>query len=386
MTARPLLIRYEALVESGALERDPAQIAALDRLEALAQALSRRTAPRLSGGPLATRLRGLLSRRAAPATRGLYIHGLVGRGKTTLMDLFFEALPLEAKRRAHFHAFMAEIHARLLRARQSDAADPLACVARDIAAQTRVLCFDEFSVTDIADASILSRLFAALLERGVVIVATSNVEPRRLYEGGRNRDLFLPFIALIEDRLDILRLDARADFRLEKTSLDDVYFTPADACARHALDTLFERLTGVAAGAPMRLRVAGRDVEIANAASRVARFQFAELCARPLGASDYLALAEAFDTIILENVPAMSFDRRNEAKRFITLVDVLYEKKTRLALSAETNAPDLYRAASGHEAQEFARTVSRLTEMRSEEYLMESTEPLTGASPTGLDA
>jgi len=368
LTPRPLLIRYENLVANGALERDGAQLAALERLEALARELTRRPPPPASG--LAARLGRLLGRRAPCRTpRGLYIHGLVGRGKTTLMDLFFAELALEEKRRAHFHAFMAEVHARLAAARRSAATDPLARVAQEIASETRVLCFDEFCVADIADATILSRLFTMLLERGVIVVATSNVEPRRLYEGGRNRDLFLPFIALIEERLDILRLDARADFRLEKTPLGETFFTPADARARAALDALFLRLTGVAQGAPMRLRVAGRDLTVPQAAGSVARFHFEELCARPTGAADYMALAAAFDAIIVDEVPAMTLERRDEAKRFITLVDVLYEKKTRLILSAHSEARDLYRAPTGHEAQEFARTVSRLIEMRSQDYL-----------------
>ncbi|PWB93338.1 cell division protein ZapE [Methylosinus sporium] len=373
MTApRPLLARYEELVASGALERDPAQLAGLERLEALARALARKSSPPAAAGGLAARLRGWLGRHAPCAgPRGVYIHGLVGRGKTTLMDLFFAELPLAEKRRAHFHAFMAEVHERLAAARRSAAPDPLAHIAQEIARETRVLCFDEFAVTDIADATILARLFTRLLAEGVVVVATSNVEPRRLYEGGRNRDLFLPFIALLEERLDIMRLDARADFRLEKIALGETYFTPADAGARSALDDLFLRLTGVATGAPTKLRVACHNVIVPQAAGRIARFSFEDLCARPIGASDYMALAEAFDTIFVDDVPAMNFERRNEAKRFITLVDILYEKKTRLILSAETEAQDLYHAPMGHEAQEFARAISRLIEMRSRDYLCE---------------
>ncbi|MBY6240125.1 cell division protein ZapE [Methylosinus sp. Sm6] len=363
----PLLARYEALIANGALERDPAQLEALARLEALALRLSEP-----EPGGIGARLRALLPGGAREAPRGLYIHGLVGRGKTTLMDLFFDAVAVEPKRRVHFHAFMGEVHARLLRARRAGESDPLARVARDIAGEARVLCFDEFSVTDIADATILSRLFTALLAQRVIIVATSNVEPRRLYEGGRNRDLFLPFIALVESRLDVLRLDARADFRLEKPALGEVFFTPADARAHAAVDALFAELAGAAKGVSTRLRVGGRDVEIPEAANGVARFDFTDLCSRPLGAADYLTLAESFDVIIVENVPAMTLDRRNEAKRFITLVDILYEKKTRLIVSAEAEADALYAAPTGHEAQEFARAASRLIEMRSGSYLEES--------------
>lgn len=374
-SAGPLLSRYDALVASGALERDPAQLAALQRLEALALRLSK---PAPSG--LAARIRAALpgGRRTPP--RGLYLHGLVGRGKTTLMDLFFEAVAVDAKRRVHFHAFMAEVHGRLLRARRAGEADPLARVARDLAQEARVLCFDEFSVTDIADATILSRLFTGLLAQEVVVVATSNVEPRRLYEGGRNRDLFLPFIALVEARLDIVRLDARADFRLEKPALAEVFFTPADAHARAAIDALFAELAGVRKGAPTRLRVGGREIDVPEASNGVARFDFEAICARPLGAADYFALADAFDTIIVENAPAMTFERRNEAKRFITLVDVLYERKTRLVLSAQTTAHALYHAPTGHEAQEFARTASRLIEMRSQDYLAQRERSFAPAS------
>lgn len=354
------------------MERDAAQVAALEKLDALARRLNERGSAGAKQGPraFAARALGWFSRKRTSdsAPRGLYIFGPVGRGKTTLMDLFFDALDIESKRRAHFHAFMADAHARLHRARQSAEADPVARVASDLAHETRVLCFDEFSVTDIADATILSRLFTALLAQSVVVVATSNVEPARLYEGGRNRELFLPFIALLQKRLDILRLDARTDFRLEKNALREVFFTPPGERSRHAIDALFLALTGAAKGAPVTLRVKSREIGVPEAAQRVARFQFEDLCSRPLGASDYLALSEAFDTIIVENAPAMSFDRRNEAKRFITLVDILYEKKVRLVLSAETEAHDLYDAPTGHEAQEFQRAASRLIEMRSEDY------------------
>lgn len=376
-TPRPLLSRYDALVASGAMERDAAQVAAVGKLDALARRL---TEPKGANSARCFAARVLewlrRGRQCDCVPRGLYIWGLVGRGKTTLMDLFFDALDVEAKRRAHFHAFMADVHARLHRARRMAEADPVARVASDIARETRVLCFDEFSVTDIADATILSRLFAALFAQGVIVVATSNVEPARLYEGGRNRDLFLPFIALLQERLDVLRLDARTDFRLEKDSLREVFFTPNGESSRHAIDALFRSLTGVAEGAPITLRVGSRDLYIPEAARRVARFQFEDICSRPLGASDYLALGERFDTIIVENAPAMNFDRRNEAKRFITLVDILYEKKVRLILSAEKEADELYHAPTGHEAQEFQRTASRLIEMRSEEYLRSAVEAI----------
>lgn len=381
-TAYPLLARYDALVESGAIERDEAQAALLRKLEALAKELAENGAsPGASGARaqgLAGRALSLFSRRPGARTppRGIYIWGEVGRGKTMLMDLFFERLAVENKRRVHFHDFMANVHERLRRAREEaldgERRDPVTIVAAELARETRALCFDEFAVTDIADATILSRLFSALFADGVVVVATSNVEPARLYEGGRNRELFLPFIALLRERADVFHLISRTDFRLEKISLDDVYHTPHGERSTRAIDALFCALTGKPRGKPATLEVQRRRIEIPQAAQGVARFDFAHLCSRPLGASDYMELARNFETIIVEGVPAMEFDRRNEAKRFITLVDVLYERKVRLVLSAEAEAEKLYRADHGHEAMEFRRTVSRLMEMRSAEYLRET--------------
>jgi len=372
----PLLARYDALVLAGAIERDGAQVAALEALERLAKTLQNQGAARAESRPgfsLAGRAPPLFRPRAARTTapRGLYLWGPVGRGKTMLMDLFFETLDLEDKRRVHFLSFMADVHDRLHHARQrgNGGCDPVARVAEDIASETRVLCFDEFSVSDIADATILARLFAALFAAGVVVVATSNVEAARLYEGGRNRDLFLPFIALLQQRMDCVELVARTDFRLEKQRFAETYLTPANEAAKQKIDALFHALTHGARAEPMTLRVKGRCVEIPRAAARVARFMFEEICGRPLGASDYAALAAHFDTILVENVPSMDLERRNEAKRFITLVDVLYERRVKLVVSAQSEPQGLYRADHGDEAREFERTASRLIEMRSGEYL-----------------
>ncbi|MBA1154993.1 AFG1 family ATPase [Microvirga sp. Marseille-Q2068] len=363
--------RYQALVTSGAIERDPAQLALLKRLEALAESLANH---RLARKPSA--LGWLFGKKSVEKTpRGLYVWGSVGRGKTMLMDLFFEALPVRRKRRVHFHAFMADVHERIHDYRQKlktgkvTGDDPIAPVAEALAQEAWVLCFDEFTVTDIADAMILGRLFTALFAHGVVVVATSNVEPDRLYEGGLNRSLFLPFIGLLQERMAVVKLESRTDFRLEKLAGSPVFYAPADQHAHLALTRAFKSLTGRESGKPVTLTVKGHPVEVPQAAGGVARFSFADLCSKPLGAADYLAVAEEFHTVILENIPVMPFERRNEAKRFILLIDALYDAHVKLLASAEAEVHELYRADSGREAFEFDRTVSRLIEMRSEEYL-----------------
>lgn len=362
--------RYEALIGSGSIERDPAQVALLRRLDALCESLS---AFRLARKTSA--LGWLFGKKSPAPPKGLYVWGSVGRGKTMLMDLFFEALPVQRRRRVHFHAFMADVHERIhawrqeLKAGRVSGDDPIAPVAEALAKEAWVLCFDEFTVTDIADAMILGRLFTALFAQGVVVVATSNVEPDRLYEGGLNRTLFVPFIGLLKERMEVVKLEARTDFRLEKLAGSPVYHTPADGRAHEALSLAFKRLTGHARGKAMTLTVKGHPLDVPEAANGVARFSFADLCAKPLGAADYLTLAAEFHTLILENIPTMNFERRNEAKRFILLVDALYDSHVKLLASAEAEAHDLYRAESGREAFEFDRTVSRLIEMRSQEYL-----------------
>jgi cell division protein ZapE len=292
-----------------------------------------------------------------------------------LMDLFFETAPVADKRRAHFHAFMADVHARVHAYRQKVRRgevrdpDPIGPVAADLADEASLLCFDEFSVTDIADAMILGRLFTALFAQGVTVVATSNVEPSRLYEGGLNRALFLPFLALLGQRMDIVMLDARTDFRLEKLGGADVWHVPADEAAGRALDDAFRRLTGGTKPVPVILSVQGRELLVPQAAQGVARFTFEELCQRPLGASDYLAIASRFHTVLLDAVPVMDFDQRNAAKRFITLIDAFYDGGVKLVASADAEPDDLYVAQDGREVFEFQRTASRLTEMRSHDYL-----------------
>ncbi|MDB5641485.1 MAG: ATPase [Hyphomicrobiales bacterium] len=371
MTPTSVLDLYYDLVASGDLECDPAQEAALEELDALARRLHDYKLP---GKPNA--LKRLFGRKPdTPPIRGLYIWGSVGRGKTMLMDLFFEAAPVARKRRVHFHAFMADVHARIhayrqkLKAGEVKGEDPLAPVAQDLARKAALLCFDEFAVTDIADAMILGRLFTALFAQGVVVVATSNVVPDRLYENGLNRALFVPFIDLLQERMEVLELQSRTDFRLEKLSNEPVYHVPADADAKRRIDRMFKKLTGLDHGRPGFVEVLGRKVKVPERAGGVARFRFADLCEQPLGATDYLELAQAFHTLIVEEIPVMDEAKRNEAKRFINLIDALYDRHVKLIASAAAEPTELYRARSGHEAFQFDRTASRLIEMRSTEYL-----------------
>ena len=361
---------YEARIRSGALDEDPAQAPIVQALDALATTLQAHRPARSPG-----MLGRLFGHKEEPAPRGLYVWGGVGRGKTMLMDIFFEALAVERKRRVHFHAYMADVHGRIhawrqaLKAGEVEGDDPIRPVAEALAREAWVLCFDEFVVTDIADAMILGRLFTVLFEKGVVVVATSNVPPTGLYREGLNRALFLPFVALLEDRMEVRELTSPTDHRLEKIGDTPVYYAPADHAARAALDALFARLAGGVAPGPATLAVQGRDVVVARQAPGIARFAFEEICERPLGASDYLAIARAYETVILDDVPVLSADQRNAARRFITLVDVLYERHVKLFLSAAAEPDDLYRAETGTETFEFARTASRLHEMRSREYL-----------------
>lgn len=364
--------RYDALVASGAIERDPAQLAVIRRLQALSQTLANRKLAKKSSA-----LGWLFGRKqpAAEGIKGLYVWGSVGRGKTMLMDLFYETVPVAARRRVHFHAFMADVHERIHAYRQALKAgkvkepDPIGPVAAELAAEASLLCFDEFTVTDIADAMILGRLFTALFAAGVVVVATSNVEPSRLYEGGLNRALFLPFIALLSSKVEVVKLEARTDFRLEKLGGAPTYHVPADKAAKAALDRAFRQLTGVTEGAPATIAIKGHELKLPQAAGGVARASFAELCARAYGASDYLALARSYHTLILDGIPIMDIERRNEAKRFIILIDALYENHVKLVASAAAEPTGLYVARTGREAFEFDRTVSRLIEMRSDDYL-----------------
>ena len=363
--------RYAALIAAGKIEPDLGQAALARQMELLAQRLDQHRLARKSSA--LGWLFGKIEKRDE-VLKGLYIHGEVGRGKTMLMDLFFATSPVLRKRRAHFHEFMADVHERVHVFRQQIKTggaehDPIQRTAEEIAAESWLLCFDEFHVTDIADAMILGRLFTKLFELGVVMVATSNLAPRDLYKDGLNRALFLPFIAMLEKHCVVTRLDARADFRLEKLTGVPTWYVPPDAKAVAALDDAWHRLVGEAHGAPHELMVKGHVVKVPKAAMGVARFDFADLCAQPLAASDFIKLAHEFHTLIIDRIPVLDFSRRNEAKRLIILIDTLYDNAVKMIASAEAEPPFLYLATDGYEASEFKRTASRLIEMRSEEYL-----------------
>jgi cell division protein ZapE len=360
---------YQALVSSGAIEADAAQARAVEALGALEERLSRYKPVRKQ----ALLVRLFADKDEAP--RGLYVHGEVGRGKTMLMDLFFQHSPVAHKRRAHFHEFMADVHERIYGFRQNIArgeiadGDVIALTAESILDQAWLLCFDEFHVTDIADAMILGRLFAKLFDLGTVVVATSNVAPEDLYKDGLNRALFLPFIAQIAAHMDVLRLDARTDFRLEKLAGVKMWLVPADANAGTALDKAWAKMTGNAPCKPRDISIKGRVLHVPCSAQGVARFSFADLCEKPLAASDYLRLAHDYHTILVDHIPVMDYAERNAAKRFIALIDTFYDNAVKLMASAEADPVSLYRATEGVEANEFKRTASRLIEMSSESYL-----------------
>ena len=349
-----ILAEYERRRDAGLIRADAGQAPVVAKLDALAEKL-KETAP--SSG-----LFGIF-RKAPPAPKGLYIHGEVGRGKTMVMDLFHSVVDASPKHRVHFHAFMQDVHKRLHAARQSQVQDAIAPVARAIAKEARLLCLDEMQVTDIADAMIVGRLFEGLLAAGTVIVTTSNLKPDDLYRNGLNRQLFLPFIRLIGEKLDVVSLDSPTDYRLGRVKAHETFLTPISPETDQRLQDLWARLTDTEQGKPLDIDVLGRKLHVPEAAHGCARFTFADLCEKPLGPPDYLALAENFQVLFLEGIPALNPDRRNEAKRFVLLIDTLYDGKVRL-VATSAQAPEAIYPAGDH-AFEFGRTVSRLKEMQS---------------------
>lgn len=378
MTEGPLA-HYRARLAAGEIRPDPAQELAAEKLESLHHALVGYE-PSTGRGGWKERF-GLTRRRTEPP-QGLYMYGGVGRGKSMLMDMFFRSASVACKRRVHFHAFMQEVHGELNkrrrreadetlkgrpRARSNGGSDLVRDVARTLAGGAWLLCFDELQVQDIADAMILGRLFEAMFEEGVVVVATSNRPPRDLYKDGLQRELFLPFIDLIGEKLDVLHLDAAKDYRLDSMRAMDVYLTPLGAETDARLEEYFRRLTHGAEVGPDTLSVNGRKLEVPRASDDIAFMSFADLCARPLGPADYLSLASRYDVLVLSRIPSLRPENRNEAKRFVTLVDTLYEHRAKLICSAAKPPEELYPAGDG--SFEFERTVSRLHEMRSESYI-----------------
>jgi cell division protein ZapE len=349
-----VLMAYRARVAGGALTRDPAQDAAAVRLDALAEHLRKWNPDFWFSKP----------------PRGLYIWGAVGRGKSMLMDLFYEHAPGRKKQRVHFHEFMQARHIFLRRARAArdlSQDDLIAEMAKDVADDARLLCFDEIQISDIADAMILGRLFEHLFARNVVIVATGNRPPDDFYKNGINRQLFLPFVDLFKEKLDIVELKAERDFRLERLMAAPVYYAPLGPAAKQAMDSAWARLTHGAKPQATSFDVHGRRVEAPRTAAGCARFTFAELCERPLGPADYLELADRFNTIMIDDIPFLTPDNREAAARLRILVDALYEAKAKLVCSAAAEPAALY--PEGAQSFEFERTASRLMEMRSKDYL-----------------
>jgi len=361
------LDRYRELRETNALMRDPSQKLAVEKLQSLHHALQGYQ-PSGENWLSGWKNRFGLGRRTEEPPLGIYMFGPVGRGKSMLTDMFFDTAPVERRRRVHFHAFMLEVQKRLTDLRQAGKQDdPLMRVAAEIAEESWLLCFDEFHVVNIADAMILGRLFQAFFDHGVVIVATSNVAPQDLYKGGLQRERFLPFIDLILQKLDVLDIGAGRDFRLDRLKGDPVWHTPLGPDATAMLDKAFATLTDNATAHPEEIELQGRKLAVERTARGIARFTFDELCNQPRGAADFLAIAARFHTVMIDDIPQLRAAERDAAKRFVVLVDSLYEHRVNLFASAAAEPGELY--TEGDTAFEFERTVSRLMEMQAEDYL-----------------
>ena len=375
-SSRGPLPAYRDRVAAGDLTADSSQMLAAERLQDLWVKLrGYDPPPRPQEGPHTALLSRFFRRQPTEGAdhvrlHGLYLVGEVGRGKSMLMDMFFAAADVTRKRRIHFHRFMQDAHARVFAWKRAnpDGSDPIPPLADALAAEAALLCFDEFQVNDIADAMILGRLFQALFDRAVVVVATSNTAPADLFKGQPGRDAFLPFIALLQQNLDVLVLESGRDFRRARLHGMPTWHVPADARADRALDSVFGELTGRAKPQPERLTVSGRTLQVPQAAAGVARFDFAGLCEQPLGAGDYLALATHYHALVLDGVPRLSPENYDAARRFIVLIDALYDHRVKLVASADASPDELYQRGEG--ARAFERTASRLEEMQSRDYLM----------------
>ena len=344
---------YNALIEKAHLEPDPAQLAVLPQFDRIADALA-----------VPQKRRGLFARKPEAVT-GLYLWGGVGRGKSMLMDLFHQTIQSPTSRRVHFHAFMQEVQSALHEARKTGVDDAIKPVADDLAANLNLLCFDEMQITDIADAMIVGRLFERMFERGVTVVTTSNRVPDDLYKDGLNRSLFLPFIELLKSRMEVIELASPRDYRQDRLAGEQTYFWPVDHTAQASVDAIWSDLSG-GSSETLILKIKGRSVELPAFVNGVARAKFYDLCGQPLGPADYLALAEAVRVLILDDIPRLSSENYNQARRFVTLVDALYEARVRLIATAADTPENLYLEGEG--SFEFERTASRLREMQAADW------------------
>jgi cell division protein ZapE len=364
MTNDNLILAYNELISSKKITDDAFQREVLEKLQTLKQQIEERFS-------LEVKLFKRILGKNKPIPKGLYVWGGVGRGKSMLMDLFFSNLDIGSKRRTHFHAFMIDVHKRIKEWQDSNnnnKKDVIQTIADEIASESKILCFDEMQVKDIADAMILGRLFEKLFDEGVVIIATSNVAPNDLYKNGLHRDRFLPFIEVFKQNLDVHHITSETDYRLQQfKSFETTYFSPLGSSADNFLNKTLQALTKNADAKKIFLRVKGRKIEVAKTYGDVAVFEFKELCEKPLGAEDYIEVAQRFSTIFLANIPKLKPENRNEALRFINLIDALYEAKTKVICTADAPVNELYNF--GDNSFEFQRTVSRLIEMQSENYI-----------------